>query len=77
MTKARSVTQNILMWSHGRGTLQYDIMCALILAFVFFVPPGCFIKQKSDRQQTSQQNSNASSSVDRDNAPRVHVQEQK
>ena len=42
MTKSRSIAQNILIWTYERGTLQYDIICILILAFIFFVPPSCF-----------------------------------
>ncbi len=38
--------KNLLVWSYDRGTLQYDIICALILAFVFFVPPSCFAPRK-------------------------------
>jgi len=34
--------RGILMWRYGRGTWQYDLLCALILAFVFFVPTRCF-----------------------------------
>jgi len=35
----------ILIWAYGRGTLQYDIICILILAFIFFIDPGCFNKR--------------------------------
>ena len=35
-----------LIWSYERGTLQYDIICGLILAFIFFTPRSCFIKPK-------------------------------
>jgi len=38
--------RNIFVWAHGRGTLQYDIICALILAFIFFVPRSCFLPEK-------------------------------
>jgi hypothetical protein len=51
MTKARSIARHILMWSYERGTLQYDIICALILAFIFFVPPSCFFAKKSEVPQ--------------------------
>ena len=34
--------KKILFWSYDRGTWQYDIMCVLILAFVFFAPNGSF-----------------------------------
>lgn len=27
-----------LFWSYDRGSWQYDIMCVLILAFIFFAP---------------------------------------
>jgi hypothetical protein len=52
MTKVRSIARHILMWSYERGTLQYDIICALILAFIFFVPPSCFFAKKSDDPQS-------------------------
>ena len=34
--------KKILFWSYDRGTWQYDIMCVLILAFVFFTPNASF-----------------------------------
>ena len=34
--------KKILFWSYDRGTWQYDIMCVLILAFVFFAPNASF-----------------------------------
>jgi len=36
--------KNLAVWSYSRGTLQYDIICFLVLAFIFFVPPSCFVK---------------------------------
>lgn len=33
-----STLKKILFWSYDRGTWQYDIMCVLILAFVFLAP---------------------------------------
>jgi hypothetical protein len=36
----------ILIWSFERGTLPYDIICALILAFIFIVPRSCFLQKK-------------------------------
>lgn len=32
--------RNVLLWTFGRGTWQYDIMCGLILAFIFLTPPA-------------------------------------
>ena len=39
--------RNILIWSYERGTLQYDIICALILAFIFLVPQSCFLSKRA------------------------------
>jgi hypothetical protein len=33
-----STLKKILFWSYERGSLQYDLMCVLILAFIFFSP---------------------------------------
>jgi len=27
-----------IFWTYGRGTLQYDVLCGLILAFIFLTP---------------------------------------
>lgn len=32
----------IIFWGYGRGTIQYDILCALILIFVFATPRQVF-----------------------------------
>jgi len=52
MGKAGDISRKILIWSYERGSLQYDIICALILAFIFLVPPSCFVK-KEVPQKTS------------------------
>jgi hypothetical protein len=31
-----STLKKILFWSYERGSWQYDVMCVLILAFIFF-----------------------------------------
>lgn len=50
--------RSTVVWTHERGTLQYDIICALILAFIFLVPKSCFTTRKDSGQpvkiQTSQ-----------------------
>jgi hypothetical protein len=48
------------MWSYERGTLQYDIICALILAFIFLVPPSCFFAKKIYKPQFLNQSSQIS-----------------
>jgi hypothetical protein len=42
MAKPGGKVRDIFFWNYGRGTLPYDILCGLILAFVFFVPRSCF-----------------------------------
>ena len=34
--------KNILLWSYGRGTWQYDILCLLIIAAIFLIPSRYF-----------------------------------
>ena len=41
-----STLRNVLIWTYERGTLQYDILCGLILAFIFLVPRSCFAPKK-------------------------------
>ena len=40
--------RNLMIWQYGRGTLQYDIICALILAFIFLVPRSCLVRTRTD-----------------------------
>lgn len=32
----------VLFWTYRRGSLQYDLMCAVILAFIFLTPVEVF-----------------------------------
>ncbi len=34
--------KNIILWSHGRGTWQYDALCMMIVLSVFLVPSSYF-----------------------------------
>jgi hypothetical protein len=34
--------KNVLLWSYGRGTWQYDALCLLIVLMVFLVPSSYF-----------------------------------
>ena len=34
--------KRIVFWSYGRTTWQYDLLCVLILAFVFLTPKSWF-----------------------------------
>jgi len=43
--------KNVLLWSYGRGSWQYDVLCLLIVGAVFLVPGSYF----GDRDRTRQQ----------------------
>lgn len=38
VTKLWRTIRGFILWSHDRGTVQYDVMVTLILLFVFFSP---------------------------------------
>lgn len=42
MTIILSTLKKILFWSYERGSWQYDVMCVLILAFIFLSPNHFF-----------------------------------
>ena len=42
-----STLKKILFWSYERGSLQYDLMCVLILAFIFLSPNRIFQRRAS------------------------------
>jgi hypothetical protein len=37
-----NAVKKFLFWAYERGSWQYDILCALILAFIFFAPNSVF-----------------------------------
>jgi hypothetical protein len=53
MAAAGHAARKIFIWSYERGTLPYDIICALILAFVFFAPRSCFVNRPGGVQSVS------------------------
>lgn len=34
----------VIFWTYARGTWQYDVLCGLILAFIFLTPRDFFAK---------------------------------
>ena len=42
MSPVFRVIKRIVLWSYGRTTWQYDVLCVLILAFVFLTPKSWF-----------------------------------
>jgi hypothetical protein len=37
-----STLKKTLFWSYDRGTWQYDVLCVVILAFIFLSPNSAF-----------------------------------
>jgi len=65
MTSFRKSIHNIFVWSYDRGTLQYDIICALILAFIFLVPPSCFVARKIGKSTPSYQKTTVATQIEK------------
>ena len=42
MRKVFQAIGRVLFWTYSRGSWQYDLMCALILAFIFLTPKEFF-----------------------------------
>jgi hypothetical protein len=34
----------VIFWTYSRGSWQYDILCGLILAFIFLTPKEFFVR---------------------------------
>ena len=50
MSKSTDGLRNTLLWTYSRGTWQYDLICALILAFIFLVPSSYLRAQGSQTE---------------------------
>lgn len=48
--------KNILLWRYGRSTWQYDVLCVLILMFVFLTP-GRWFERGEPRSTAMHRNS--------------------
>jgi hypothetical protein len=46
--------KNIINWSYERGTWQYDVLCLLIIAFIFLTPKTWFVKVGAIATQTAE-----------------------
>ncbi len=45
--------KNFILWTHERGTWQYDVFCLLIVAFIFLTPKAWFEKRERLATQTA------------------------
>lgn len=41
-SRAKLIVSRSIFWSYQRGSWQYDLICAIILAFIFLTPAGWF-----------------------------------
>jgi hypothetical protein len=42
-----------ILWDHSRGTWQYDVLCLLIIAFIFLTPKSWFESAEKLATQTA------------------------
>jgi hypothetical protein len=51
------IIKAIFFWGYARNTWQYDVLCVLILAFIFLTPKGWFenseLRQAGEHQSMS------------------------
>lgn len=59
MTRLWRLAKSVILWSYGRTTWQYDVLCVLILAFIFLTPKSWFGKGEPVRWQWHQSSDNA------------------
>ncbi len=51
--------KKLFFWSYGRSAWQYDVLCVLILAFIFLTPPSWFENSERAHWATHQNASHA------------------
>jgi hypothetical protein len=47
--------KNTVLWNYGRTTWQYDVLCILILAFIFLTPKSWFEGRERNRLPSENQ----------------------
>ena len=55
------VIKRLVLWSYARNTWQWDILCVLILVFIFLTPKSCFVS--GERQNRSGHQTQAISTI--------------
>lgn len=70
--------KNVLLWSYERGSWQYDVLCILILAFIFLTPSDWFHKPHpaSAPSVTNQKEETPSGNVEKDKESEESEKEQ-
>ena len=63
MSSVFRIFKNLFFWSYGRSTWQYDVLCVLILAFVFLTPKAWFDEGELSRRSGHQNGFTAASKL--------------
>ncbi len=50
MGKIFGIIKATVLWHYERGSWQYDVLCVLILAFIFLIPAGFFDERKPSQK---------------------------
>ena len=53
--------KDFVLWSYARNTWQWDVLCVLILVFIFLTPKSCFVS--GERQNRSGPQTQAISTI--------------
>jgi len=77
MARPGGVARDIFFWTYNRGTIPYDVLCGLILAFVFFVPRGCFAPKRANLNPAGDKPAQSSQLPSSDHAPAQQAQPEK
>jgi hypothetical protein len=60
MAKFGATLRNVFVWTYSRGTIPYDIICALIILFIFLTPRSCFVRKPAVPEPHSHVNQESS-----------------
>ncbi|HEV2802912.1 MAG TPA: hypothetical protein VGW12_20775 [Pyrinomonadaceae bacterium] len=55
--------QKLFFWSYGRSTWQYDVLCVLILAFIFLTPGNWFENSERGHRESHQKGTTTATRV--------------
>lgn len=55
MKQLLHAVKTAVLWKYERGSWQYDVLCGLILAFIFFIPASWFDERPAARRAAAAQ----------------------
>jgi len=51
--KMRKALARVLFWTYPRGSWQYDVLCIVIILFIFLTPARVFDRSRSEEAPSS------------------------